>query len=456
MFKKLLRTTQKNVEDCIAKAATPAPEKSVGFQFTKTKCGIKVGSAENNLPISHVGIGFRAGSRFETSMNLGVTHLMRVASGMKTAASTGFALYRCLQHNGGRWSAISDREFIFYLISVTRDKTDIAFKTLCQGIVGMLFRPWEIADAKKMMIEDVYRIPPRIQTMELLHQAAFHSGLSNSIFCPLHRLQTYDHTDLCAFYGNLFTPTNAAVAAVGVCHDELVSFADGLKLVANKKFSLEQYEVSQYRGSEKRLECPDRNSLVHFAVSFNGSALHNLEQSFAASVIAHCWGVMNTIKNHTHAGQSKGMLAKKLHSSLNDEWFQCNAFNLSYIDNGLLGCLVSTTKTAGKPALLATTELMLQTVISQEEFILGKTKLMTNILFNLEKGSNVCQELMGQMLNCGTIQNLPDILNIIESIDYEFFTGYLKDVILTPISLASFGDISRLPYLDEIQKPKTV
>ena len=59
------------------------------FQLTKLPNGIKVASVENYSPLSRVALVASAGPRFEDGDNLGVSHCLRVASGLVSfSAST--------------------------------------------------------------------------------------------------------------------------------------------------------------------------------------------------------------------------------------------------------------------------------------------------------------------------------------------------------------------------------
>ena len=51
-------------------------------QVTRLPSGVIVASIENYSPVSRIAIVANAGSRFEDGDNLGVTHCLRVASGL--------------------------------------------------------------------------------------------------------------------------------------------------------------------------------------------------------------------------------------------------------------------------------------------------------------------------------------------------------------------------------------
>lgn len=52
------------------------------FQVTRLPSGLVIASLENYSPASKIGVFVKAGCRYETPENVGVTHLLRLASNL--------------------------------------------------------------------------------------------------------------------------------------------------------------------------------------------------------------------------------------------------------------------------------------------------------------------------------------------------------------------------------------
>eukprot|EP00916_Digyalum_oweni_P017938 GHVL01029765.1.p1 GENE.GHVL01029765.1~~GHVL01029765.1.p1 ORF type:complete len:152 (-),score=17.21 GHVL01029765.1:472-927(-) len=79
------RTLQVRLYSAAARQETresSAPLLSQAPKVTKLPNGLTVASIENYSPVSRVALVANAGSRFEDGDNLGVTHCLRVASGL--------------------------------------------------------------------------------------------------------------------------------------------------------------------------------------------------------------------------------------------------------------------------------------------------------------------------------------------------------------------------------------
>ena len=59
--------------------------------------GLTIASLENHSPVTTIGVAIKAGARNEGYDNAGVTHALRVASGMATSKNTAFGICRNLQ-----------------------------------------------------------------------------------------------------------------------------------------------------------------------------------------------------------------------------------------------------------------------------------------------------------------------------------------------------------------------
>lgn len=140
-----------------------------------------VASAENDSIISRVSILFkqvfftfyccyfhrhcifRAGSRYETPDNLGVTHVLRVAAGLSTKNASQFAIIRNIQEVGARLTCSNDREIISYTLEGTRLSLEKSLPFLTEVATQNCFRPWEISDQEPRLRLELAITPPQVK-----------------------------------------------------------------------------------------------------------------------------------------------------------------------------------------------------------------------------------------------------------------------------------------------------
>ncbi|XP_015705801.1 cytochrome b-c1 complex subunit 2, mitochondrial-like [Coturnix japonica] len=71
------------------------PRHSEELEITKLPNGLIIASLENFSPAARIGVFIKAGSRYETTTNLGAAHLLRLASPLVRAASQSLLLVLC-------------------------------------------------------------------------------------------------------------------------------------------------------------------------------------------------------------------------------------------------------------------------------------------------------------------------------------------------------------------------
>merc|ERR1712029_1122609 len=97
--------------------------KSEPLKVSTLSNGLTIASIENHSPVTTLGVVIKAGSRNETYDNLGVSHALRVASGLATK-NTAFGMVRNLQQVGGNMSCTQGREHTLYAVQTMGSSED--------------------------------------------------------------------------------------------------------------------------------------------------------------------------------------------------------------------------------------------------------------------------------------------------------------------------------------------
>ena len=84
--------------------------------------GLTVASVDTASPVSHLAVVFRAGSRYETADEQGLTHHMRNAVGFDTKNFTGVQLLWQTGSAGANLSATTTRDLFTVEVDVARDQ----------------------------------------------------------------------------------------------------------------------------------------------------------------------------------------------------------------------------------------------------------------------------------------------------------------------------------------------
>ena len=348
---------------------------------------------------------FSAGARNETYETQGAAHLLRIAAGLSTKKSTGFGITRSIQQVGGTLNVTSDREVIAYTVEVTRDHLEEALRFLESAVVGQIFKPWEIADSLPRLKVDLANVSDQVRAVELLHRAAYRTGLGNSIFCPDYQVGKVSTETLQHYFADNYTTNKAAVAGINIDHQILTGYAQSLAFESGKGTTNE----CKYRGgTDGRLEKGGRHTSV--AVATNGGSWSSIQEGLAFEVLQYSAGVRPATKR----GAVNGALTKIIQSSSPNT--AVAALNAVYSDNGLFGFVASGPAKEVGAAVEAGVKALKSASLTDDDVARGKAGLKSDIAFAYESESSLVNTLAGQSALLGSAHSLKAALDAVDAI----------------------------------------
>lgn len=404
---------------------------SAEVQNTTLPNKLVVASADPSAAVSRVSIVYRAGSRHESADNAGASHVLRAAAGLSTKTATTFGITRNLQQVGSSLTVTSDRELITYSVAVTKDELETGLKYLEAAATGQVFKPWELADLTTRIKADIARVPVEVQAVESLHQAAFHAGLGNSIYCPAHNAGKHSSETMQHFVATNCTTNRAAVAAVGVDHQLLVGFAQSLNLESG---SGSDSKVDQFNSSEVRHERGGNRAAV--AVGTQAAGWNNLKECVASIVLQHAAGVGPVTKR----GANNGLLTKQLGVA-------GSTLCSTYSDNGLFGFIVTgDAKQVGK-AVETGVKGLKSLNVSDADVARGKAGALMWVADYLETHSTLCFDLGEQAALLGQVHKKDEICAAINAVTAGDVQAAARKIASGKLAIGAVGNLSHVPYL---------
>ncbi|KAJ8915771.1 hypothetical protein NQ315_004583 [Exocentrus adspersus] len=400
-----------------------------------------VASSESQSPITRISIVFRAGSRNEASDNLGVTHVLRNSAGLSTKNASQFAIIRNIQQVGAALYATTDREIVSYTLEGPRQAIEKALPFLTEVATQQVFKPWEVSDITNRLLLDIATRPLQLRAIDLVHNAAFRSGLGNSLFIPKSQIGKISSETLQHYVASNFLSGRASVIGLGVDISDLESYAQGLKLETGEGNDT----PSPYKGGELRSNKGGNTAFV--AVAGEGAALRDAKEALAFAVLQRAIGVGPHIKWST---RDNGLLSKSIGASIDN--YASTTFNVSYADTGLFGILIAAPSKSAGSLVETAVKLLKCTKISEEDVTRGKNQLKTSLLLDGESGTHTLQNIGTQtaILRGASIQSPSQIVALVDSVSANDVQCALKKA-AKKLTLASIGNLTNVPYLDEIK-----
>ncbi|KYQ46670.1 Cytochrome b-c1 complex subunit 2, mitochondrial [Trachymyrmex zeteki] len=402
---------------------------------------VTVAALDNNNPVAQVSIIFRAGSRNETYDTQGTAHHIRIAAGLSTCRSTYFGITRNIQQLGGNLTATTDRESIAYTLQITRNNLDKALTFLEDVATKQVFKPWEISDQLSRLRYELSMIPEATRIMELLHKAAYRTGLGYSLYSPKRQLGKINTETLQHFVNTWFTGSRCAVVATGVSLSDVTQFASNLKVGPGDNI----VEIAKYRGGELRKERSSELSTV--AVAVEAAGLNKEKDALACAVLQRAIGSGPRVK----WGSSVSPLKQAVSGATSTDQFALSAFNVSYSDSGLFGLILSSVPNVAGSVTKAATEYLRSPKLSEADVVRGKTMLKAEILYAADNDAMYLENMGQQAIIKGRVYKPSDLVAEVDKITASEVKSVAGKLAGGKLSMAAIGNLCTVPYIDELK-----
>lgn len=442
------RRNEALTEPLVSRKTAPAPPvlQPQDVQVSTLPSGLVVASLENYSPVSKIGVFVKAGSRYETAENLGVTHMLRLAANMTTKGASSFKICRSLEAVGASLSVTSSREHMVYSLDFLRDDFDGVIEYLVDVTTAPDFRPWELADLSPRVKIDkaVADQSPQIGVLEKLHEAAYKNALSNSLYCPDVMLGKISVDHLQQFFENNYTSARMALVGLGVSHS-------ALKTVGEQFFSAHKGAGAPgakalYRGGELRVQ--GTGSLVHALLACEGAVTGSAEAN-AFSVLQRILGAGPHVKRGSNISSKLSQGIAKATA----QPFDATAFSTTYSDSGLFGLYIISQADSTREVIssaVAQVTAVAEGKLTTDELTRAKNQLKADYLMSLESSEVLLEELGVQLLSSGTYSSPQTVTQNIDSVTSSDVLKAARRFVEGQKSMSSCGHLENTPFLDEL------
>ncbi|XP_069688022.1 COP9 signalosome complex subunit 1-like [Periplaneta americana] len=328
------------------------------------------------------------------------------------------------------------------LLDEIKDNLDTGLKFLGDVAAKQVFKPWELSDNIPRLKYELGGVSPHARLLDLLHKAAYRTGLGNSLFCPKYLVGSHSSESLQHYVKSLFTTNRAAVVGAGIQQEDLVCFAQNLALESGAGPA---DIATKYSGGEQRIDAA--GSLAHVAVAVEGASLKNTKEALAFAVLQYALGTGPAVK----WGASAGSLARAVNAAVASEPVAVTAFNASYTDSGLFGFVASSPgKVAGQVLETALKQLRSGN-LSSGDITRGKNQLKAAILLCDESNASLVEEIGVQAVLLGNVLSSSAIASVVDSVTDAEVNAAANKVKSGKLSLAAIGKLNCVPYLDQLK-----
>ncbi|XP_078274658.1 cytochrome b-c1 complex subunit 2, mitochondrial [Rhinoraja longicauda] len=415
-------------------------------EVSKLPNGLVIASLENYSPTSKIGVFIKAGSRYENTDNLGITHALRLAANLTTKGVSSFRITRGIEAVGGSLSVTSTRENMIYTVECMRDYVDTVMEYLINVTAAQEFRPWELSELPpKLRLDNaVASQNTQLGVLENLHAAAYRRALSNPLYCPDFMIGQHTTEQLHHFVQSNFTTGRMALVGLGVSHSVLKQV--GEHYLNMRSGTGVAGAPAKFRGGEIRDQ--KNGPLVHAAVVAESAATGSPE-ALAFGVLQQVLAAGPYVKRGSNASSKLYQAALKKNTGP----FEVSAFNASYSDSGLFGIYtISQSASASDTIKAALIEIkkVVEGSVTEADVAQAKDQLRAKWLMDVETSDELLDEIGCQALETGTFVATVDLVQRLNSVSVTDVVNAAKMFVSGKKSMAASGNLANTPFVDEL------
>ena len=426
----------------------PPAKPSTPVKVTTLKNGLKVASADHDLPATSVGVYIATGSAYAPVP--GTAHVLKSMAFKTSQNYSATASYRALESMGAIPNVVAGREQMVYQLDMLRENLPEAVSLLADNVLAPKFLPWEIDESKalvKLELDDFSQNHQQL-VQELAHTAAYGSAspLGAPLQVPPRMLPHIDANVLEAFVAEQYHPSKMVLTAVGADHDQLVKLAEA-HFGAFPGGEPAKQIAATYEGGEVRKSNDD--DLSHVGIAFKGCSWKSKD------LVPIC--VLNTLmgggSSFSAGGPGKGMYTRLYQNVLNRSTVQAaSVFTSFYNDCGIFGVYGSTVpyEMGHLVDTLCGEMKKMASSISAEELSRAKNQLKSSLLMNLESRPVLFDDIGRQMLSNGAHTSPLELAARIDAIESKDLLEVAGRIISSTPSIVVVGDTTCVPRHDLI------
>jgi len=410
------------------------------LQMKKLENGLIVAGLDTGARLSSVGVVTKAGSRYESYENAGISHALRAAFGLKSERFTGFGITRHIQQAGASVTAAGTRDHILYSTQFLRgNQQEMILEYMFDAVSSPKFRKWETTDAHAKVKVQVAELTGQVKAMENLHKAAYRNdGLANSVYCPEHMIGKHSDSALDAYHKKNVTAQRSMLVGLNMDFAHLLDFASSLNFESGSGPSAT--DAKFFGGGDIRTD--QTGGVAHIAIAADaGNPVSNLKEAAANYILKNILGNGEVVKRGTLSGKLAKGLGEGLHA--------VTGFHSSNIGASLIGAFISTDAATAGQTVSGVAAALRSVTVTADEFAAAKKQCAVELS---EMGLNPMMqiEMIASAMETPDLTSFDAVANIIDQVSLADVQAAAKKLSNAKLSLGACGNLANVPYADSL------
>jgi predicted Zn-dependent peptidase len=384
----------------------------------------------------------KSGSRFENQKNNGIAHFMEHMAFKGTARRSAAEIAIAFDDIGGSVNAHTSREHTVYHAKTLKEDWEIALDILADIIQNSAFDAEELERERQVILQEIAMTedtPDDIVFDHYLATAYPDQPLGYSILGTTECVQSFKAEDFKNYLASQYSADRIVVSVAGAVENEKILRAVNEKFVAMPRFPVGVQQNANYCGGEFRAQ----KSLeqIQIVLGFK-SASYQEQEKYKTQLLANMLGGSMSSRLFQEIREKRGLA------------YSIGAGQMSFDDSGIFTIHAGTNPEQAEILVKVTCEELKKAThdLTQSELDRARKQMLASWRMGVERASFRADEIGRQLCCFNRIIEIAEIESELADVSISNLHELAANLWQQPITVASLGDISSMPSLEEIQK----
>jgi predicted Zn-dependent peptidase len=385
------------------------------------------------LESASLGVWVGTGSRDETPVQMGLSHMLEHMAFKGTATRSARQIAEEIEAVGGYLNAYTSREQTAFHARVLKADVALGLELIADILTASTYDPAELERERQVVLQELgqARDTPDDIIFDYLQSVVYPGqALGWPTLGEEATVSAFTPDSLRAYAKARYRAGNMTLVSSGaVSHPEIVALASE-KFAALPNGAVSISETARYAGGDLRVV--EDLEQAHIAYAFPGISARDPD-FYTAQLYAMVLGGGMSSRLFQEVREKRGLC------------YSIYAFANNFQDGGFGGIYVGTSeKDAGEVSAVIAGEMEAMTAkVTDAELSRAKAQLRSGLLMGLERPGSRAEGIASQMFALGRIQPVAEIVEKLDAITTDAVKRYAAFSMATP-AIAAVGPVGKL------------
>ena len=388
-----------------------------------------------------LGVWVKAGARFETADNNGVSHLLEHMAFKGTTKRSAREIVEEIEAVGGQLNAFTAREITAFHATVLKDNVSIAIDIIGDILQNSVFDQEELERERAVVLQEISQaldIPDEIVFDHFQSTAFPGQPLGRPVLGFPEVVESMTRDTLMSYMGTHYTPPQMIFSAAGKLEHAAIVAMVNAQFGNARTGEIKQPIAASYQGGDWR-KVRDLEQ-CHFVLGFDSVGFQ--DRGYYATVLA--------------ASVLGGGMSSRLFQEIREKRglaYSIYSFNSAYSDGGLFGVYAGTSQNGLMELVPTLCDELLKSAnsIEDNELDRARAQMRTGIVMSLESTAARSEQIARQIAMFGRFIPINELMEEVDALSCADIECAIGQLLSSNPTIAAIGPVNHLASYDDIK-----